>query len=112
MTKATRIIDYPFSSNLCGFFFHQQEQEHSSDISGCGDVEGRSKTEMIHHVADDQSPDRSRDEADEIVNRERRVGQLNAGEVSNHRLCERSARLNHGAVENQVQIKQRTQIGM
>src|SRR5215510_16521807 len=111
MTNATRIMDCP-SSNLCRFFLHQQEQEHSGDVCRCGDVEGRSKTEVVHHIADDQSPDWSRDKADEIVDRERGIGQLNGGEVANHRLCERSARLNNRAVEYQVQVKEQAQVGM
>src|SRR6185503_20217005 len=45
----------------------------------------------------------------EVVNRESRVGEIVAGEVADHRLGERAARLHDAAVKDQVQIKKRPQ---
>ena len=63
---------------------------------------GRGEAVVLHHVADDQRPDRPGDEADEIVNREGRIGGLRAGEIADHGLGQRSARLHESAVENQI----------
>src|SRR5581483_9653622 len=66
------------SRALCAWavLLHKREEQHAGEVRRGGSVEGGRKTVMFHHVADDQGPHRSGDKADEVVDRERRVGQL------------------------------------
>ena len=82
-----------------GLFLDEPEEQHASEVSTGGDIEGLTEAVVLHHVTDDQRPDRARDETDEIVNRERRVGKLRGGKVADHGLGERATRLDEGAVK-------------
>src|ERR1051325_9524764 len=87
---------------------YESQQQHARDIGCSSDQERRRETVILHDIADDQCPDRSRDAADEVVNRERRVCKIVAGVITDHGLGKGTSRFYDTAVKNQFQITKRT----